>query len=343
MKRKRKEGLSSIVTALILIVLVLVAIGVVWVVVRSIITSGSENVGISQLMINLDIKGAYEQGGNIVSNIRRTGEGELVKIKFILFDGQNTEVITKDSTMAELETKSFSITPTQLVPTEITTLSVAPVFKNTDGKETTGDITDVYNLNVGGTLPDGGEDGCVKDCTGTDGIASTDDDWECGLDPVCQESCGNCILPETCVSETHVCADLGDCDTTVDCTGWVCGKKLNDCGVWIDCPPGCPAGQMCDDAGSCFEITPVATGTVEETWPGTSGMYFGSSDLPIDVSYDEFYIEFPGSTETDCLLISRYVFPVEGYAKSHIAFNFETSVQTGDTYQIWETLEECEA
>lgn len=341
MKKGEKSGLSSIVTALILILLVLVSIGVVWVVVRGLIQSGSENVGLGKFMINLEIKGAYAQGNNIISNIRRTGEGELVKIKFILFDGQNSEVITQDANIAELETKSFSL-PTQLVPAEITTLSVVPVFLSSDGKEIIGDVTDVYNINVGTTGPgdegddgddgDGG-DGCIKDCTGL----------QCGEDPICREECGPCSGTDTCTN--HVCVPE-NCppelpETT--CDGWVCGEKVNNCGAMISCPPGCvPNIEKCKE-GVCEEIHSLNNGVVQETWPGTSGMYFGSSDLPTDVSYEGYYIEFPESAESDCLLVSNYIFPVEGYSKSHIAFNFETSIETGDNYQIWETVDECNA
>lgn len=127
------------------------------------------------------------------------------------------------------------------------------------------------------------------------------------------------------------------------CGTWLCGIKTNNCGAKIECPPGCEKGQMCNN-GTCIEITAVNTGIVEDTWPGESAMYFGSSDLPVDISYEDYYIKFPGSEEIDCLLISIYKFPPEeGYDKSHIGFNFETSIKTGDNYQIWETQEECEA
>lgn len=137
-----------------------------------------------------------------------------------------------------------------------------------------------------------------------------------------------------------------DCEpesSEITCGTWLCGTRTNNCGAEIECPSGCEKGQMCNN-GTCVEITAVNIGTVEDTWPGESAMYFSSSDLPVDISYKDFYIKFPESNETDCLLIAIYKFPPEeGYDKSHIGFNFETSIKTGDDYQIWETQEECES
>ena len=44
-----KRGLSKVVTTLIVILLVLVAIGIVWVVVKDVITEGSEEVSTGKL------------------------------------------------------------------------------------------------------------------------------------------------------------------------------------------------------------------------------------------------------------------------------------------------------
>ena len=91
-----------------------------------------------------------------------------------------------------------------------------------------------------------------------------------------------------------------------------------------------------------FNQTGVLNGTVEEIWPEGVGIYFASSDLPKTKSYEGYYINFPGSNETDCLLIARYMFPVAGFEKCHIGFNFESSIKSGDKYAIWETLEQCQ-
>ena len=71
-------------------------------------------------------------------------------------------------------------------------------------------------------------------------------------------------------------------------------------------------------------------------------MYFGSSSLPTDQSYLGYYATFPGSEETSCLLIVVYRYPVAGYDKSHIGFSFETNLQVGDTYNIYQSIDGCQ-
>ncbi len=50
-----KKGLSMIVSTLIIILLVLVAIGIIWTVVRNVIDSGVDTVDVSSKCLNLDI------------------------------------------------------------------------------------------------------------------------------------------------------------------------------------------------------------------------------------------------------------------------------------------------
>lgn len=72
---------------------------------------------------------------------------------------------------------------------------------------------------------------CNKDCTGR----------ECGPDPVCGESCGDC-------GEDEVCSSAGQCQScTRDCTGRDCGPDPvcgESCGQ-------CQANEFCNDAGGC--------------------------------------------------------------------------------------------
>ena len=338
---KHNKGLSSIVITLILVVLSLVAIGVIWGVVSSLIKSSSKDVQIGSLMINLEITNAYEQDGNInVNLIRKTGQGEITKIKFILSDGGDSETITREvTTFEELDSQSFVLTPTQLIPSTIRTVSVASVFKTNEGIEKVGEITDTYTVNQNYEINPGENNNsseeenpfCIPNCN----------DLQCGIDPLCGESCGTCETPSTCTNGVCVLPDCVPEYAEVTCEGIVCGTNINNCGAEISCT-ACPTGKICL-ANSCVDVTVLNSGIVEEVWPGTSGLYFGSDSLPIDIDYVGNYVKFSDSVETRCLLIVVYRFPVEGYPKSHIGFNFETLVTTGDQYKVFGTSEECQA
>ncbi|MEK6904296.1 MAG: hypothetical protein AABW87_01760 [Nanoarchaeota archaeon] len=54
-KAQNKKGLSDIVTTLIIIVLSLVAIGIIWVVVRNLVESGAEQIDVSQKCLSVEL------------------------------------------------------------------------------------------------------------------------------------------------------------------------------------------------------------------------------------------------------------------------------------------------
>lgn len=350
---KDKRGLSSIVITLIITLLALVAIGVVWVVIQNLLSTGSSGIGLAKFTVNLKITNAYEKEGNISVFVTRTvGAGNLNQIKFILSDNSNSEVITEDTAMQELESGTFSLRPSKLVATQILSVSVAPVIKMPDGTESLGDITDTYYLSTPSsnqtniqnnnqtnnqnnnqtnnpTSPGAGQ--CTPDCT----------NLQCGFDPLCGVLCGTCSGTDLCTNGVCVPLNCIPESQAKTCGTWNCGTRVNNCGAEIDCGT-CSSGTFCHQ-GLCSPRVPLNSGTVQDTWPGNSGLYFGSSNLPTTISYQNYYISFRSpSAETNCLLIALYRFPVTGYDKSHIGFDFATSIKTGDTYDIWQTVEECQ-
>ena len=76
---RNKKGLSTIVVTLIIILLSLVAVGVVWVVVRNLITTGSEGIDISSkcLKINLEASkvNCSSVGVSRICDVRLTRSG----------------------------------------------------------------------------------------------------------------------------------------------------------------------------------------------------------------------------------------------------------------------------
>ena len=53
---QNKKGLSAIITTLLVVMLVLVAVGIVWAVVRNVVTRGVESVELGAKCLNLDIR-----------------------------------------------------------------------------------------------------------------------------------------------------------------------------------------------------------------------------------------------------------------------------------------------
>ncbi|MCK5043839.1 hypothetical protein KAR52_02455 [Candidatus Pacearchaeota archaeon] len=355
---RNKRGLSLIVSILMVVLLVFVAIGIVWFVVRNVLEEGSGGISLRGFSVDLEINNAFVEEGNIHVNVERNpGKGNLVGIKFIFYDETESEGIEINTSLSELEKKSFDFTLVILDTSEVNKVAIAPIYESNSGERVLGDIMDTYTIGAGtgepdpetctpdvdpcgswvcgnvmngtcgeiscgpcsGTCVEGVCEGCTPDCTGK----------ECG-DDGCGGSCGPC---------DGTCTD-GVCEgCTPDCTGKECGS--DGCGENENC--GACAGTCVD--GICIIETSVNNGTVGDTWPPGVGvvMYFDSEDLPkVDVDYTHYYISFSGS-ETGCLLIADFVTPdfPEIYNKTHIRFNFPSEIQTGDTYHIWETQEGC--
>ncbi len=267
-----KKGLSAVVATLMIILLVLIAIGIIWVVVKNVITEGSEQVSIDKFSLDLKIKNAMlndETGELNVVLERGAGKGELKGINFVLFDGTSSEVVevldSAQSMPGELETKTFSVAAEDLEELEIDKIikvSVAPIFESSSGEKQIEDIiaervigecTDTCGDLECGTVCgtscgtcEGGyscnqgqceETPCEKDCT----------NLQCGLDPICGESCGSCSEPETC--QEGICKEPvvpKDCnvDGSASSTGVTCsGAGEDETSATID---------SCGDKGGTF-------------------------------------------------------------------------------------------
>ena len=145
---KNQKGLSAIVATLIIILLVLVAAGIIWVVVRSIVQEGAEGIELGRFTLDLEIKRVQIENGDVTVVVvkRNPGQGNLIGMNFVFSDGINSEIIRKNTTLQELEEKSFTFTLTEITTDNLQTISVAPIFELSSGKESVGDIADSFEI-----------------------------------------------------------------------------------------------------------------------------------------------------------------------------------------------------
>jgi len=111
-----KRGLDAVVTTLIIILLVLVAIGIIWVVVRNVVQQGSEQIDISAKCISVDLKAVsvapvVAQAGNYSVTLRRAAGGDAIGgIKVTLFNAtDNSGVLDFGDALDELETSTRTV------------------------------------------------------------------------------------------------------------------------------------------------------------------------------------------------------------------------------------------
>ena len=149
-----KRGLSAIVTTLLVVVLVLVAVGIVWGVVKNVLTSGSESVELGGKCMNIDIRAAQVTCTDLNPDtcdvvIERTGAGseEFVGLKIVFRDSNsttNSAVIDEPGNVELLVGKTISAVPTTLNNPDSIELTV--YFKDLSGNEQICSQTTSFNF-----------------------------------------------------------------------------------------------------------------------------------------------------------------------------------------------------
>ncbi len=342
-----KRGLSAIVTTLLIILLVLVAVGVVWGVVRGILRGGADDLGSSTRCLYINVEATAincEDAEACRVILTRTGSDNdaIGGVKFVFEDATNEERSPSAIDVAGNIEKLVGLTTTQdSGVTSPSKLEVTVYLVDESGNEDPCSPVDFdIDVGVGGSgepinPPNGGE--CDPACSGETPYCLIDTCVQC-------IETANCGVDETCTNNVCVPDDCEPEPPETTCLDLECGIHFNNCEAEVTCPPGCNPGEMCGD-GICVVVDALHFGEVQEVWPGDSGMYFASSDLPdhdnpdyVDYTYSE--LSYTGAT--DCVTIANYVTTdISGYTIPHIAFNFETSIIVGNTYYIWYTSDEC--
>lgn len=143
-----KRALSTVVTTLILILLVLVAIGIIWVVVSNLIEAGADQIDIGRITVDLEIQSVEYTATGVDTTIERNmGAGELAGIKIIYegADGESPvtqELTTADAQLQEGGTGTFDFDFTTGGLSYISKVSVAPIFETQSGSTSTGNVVD---------------------------------------------------------------------------------------------------------------------------------------------------------------------------------------------------------
>ena len=111
MKLNNKRGVSGVITAVLLILLVIAAIGILWVVVQNFITQGADTIpGASDCLTNqLSIESAVygTAGTNLTVRVKRIGgDADISSLSFFI-DGAVPTTPLSGSTPTTGETQTF--------------------------------------------------------------------------------------------------------------------------------------------------------------------------------------------------------------------------------------------
>jgi len=245
MQKRGKKGLSTIVITLIIILISLVAVGIIWVVVRNVIRSGTEGITLGQFSLGAKITYVnVNDSSNNVSFIveRNAGEGEITGISFV-FSSVNarTEVITRSVSLKELEQMKFNFHLENISVSNLASVSIFPLV-NQNGQEVLGISLFKYNFVGNENNP------IVQVCNPATcaSLSYTCGTWANGS---CSGTlnCGNCGGGLNCVGGACVCNP-----ETCFSLGYTCGSGYANgtCGGTLSC-------------GNCLGTNICVTGTCQ--------------------------------------------------------------------------------
>jgi len=350
------RGLSEVVTNLLLILLVLVSVGVVWAVVRNIVSEGSGGIELGQFTYDLQIQSAYVSGTDVIVGIRRnSGGGDILGMKFVFLNETGSIIIEKIGSIKELERKTFTFASAEVPGIGAgDEVSVAPIYES--GGEKTGSVTD--SATISGNPP-AGEGGTGNQGTGTCGDSLIQNPNSNGINEQCD---GNNFGGQTCtdlgfIGGTLRCAsgcqfDKSQCTGAIplSCNGvWQAGSE--DLGVECDgtpLPNGCAADCTCkpgftlNGAGGCSFNPSINTGTINSVW---NNIFLDSQNLPKSDTVNNYigdYVNFSNSVENRCFLITFADYlPENNISYLRLEDSLGTpNISFGQGYSVWEA-EKC--
>lgn len=150
-----KKGLSTVVTTLIIVLLVIVAIGIVWLVIRNVIETGIGNVDYNTKCLSVDME-ITDVNCQITPDqceiiyTRNPGGDEISGIKIILNNGTDTgSPMSNQSAIGPLETNRWGINPNvDLMRPMTLEVNLAAYFLDDSGDEHVCGIIDTYSTPV---------------------------------------------------------------------------------------------------------------------------------------------------------------------------------------------------
>jgi hypothetical protein len=351
-KGRNKRGLSSVISNLLLVLLVLVSVGVIWVVVRNVISGGSSQINAGQFTLDLSIQKTYVSGTDIVVVVRRNaGAGNLLGTKFLFINKTGSITVEKRVPLQELEEKTFTFTSSEVPGIgEGDEVSISPIY-DSSGSEKLGGVTD--SATISGTPP--GSGGIGNPGTGFCGDSAIQNPNSQGINELCDL---NNLGGQTCSGLGFTGGGTPSC--LPDCTGFdtsqCMGATPPSCnGTWappedpnVKCdgtplPHGCTATCSCETGfnssgtGGCNLNPPINIGIINSVW---NNIFLDSNNLPKNSSITNYigdYSNFSNSPETKCFLITFAAFVANNnisYLRLDDSFGLP-NISSNQGFSVW--------
>jgi len=133
----KKRGISTVVASILLVLLAVLAVIILWMILRGFIQKSASEVGTSCLTLDMSIeKIIINSSTNIiyVQVKRNAGEGNISGIRFKFYNSTTSFVKDKNRSMEELETKTFDFSDAGNV-SHINQVDIAPILAKGNDRE----------------------------------------------------------------------------------------------------------------------------------------------------------------------------------------------------------------
>lgn len=138
MRIQNRKGLSAIIATLLIILLTLVAVGIIWVVIRNVVQGGAEQIDLSQKCIAVDLSAnAASCDGTGICSVtynRAVGGDDVAGVKIILSNGLTSFTHPVPGNIAPFDQKTEANIATGLSP-EPNSVQIAAYFLDASGNE----------------------------------------------------------------------------------------------------------------------------------------------------------------------------------------------------------------
>jgi len=125
-----KKGISAVVATILIVLLAVVAVSIVWAVLKPSIIKTASRVSTGCIGVDLKIDEADCSEGTVKVTLNT---GNIEKLKFVFMNDTDSNVVTKES-LDELETKTYTFDESEIVG-GANSVKVTPVILSEAGEE----------------------------------------------------------------------------------------------------------------------------------------------------------------------------------------------------------------
>ncbi len=138
-----KRGMSTVIFSIILIFSVLIAIVVIGLVIKTIVSGGIDQFFVGKSKADLKIKSVVIKDNSVGIHVKRNpGRGELTGIRFVISDGVETEIFQENTTLEELKEQTFNLDYDGLLKE----ISIAPILRLDSGEIFISKVSDKFEF-----------------------------------------------------------------------------------------------------------------------------------------------------------------------------------------------------